>query len=276
MGRNKKIYRRVIFVLLFILFPLISHGIERVISLSPQISESIYLLGAEDSLIANTVFCKRPEEAEKKIKIGTPLRPDIEKIVSLMPQMVFGSQEGNPIWFMERLKRLGINTYYFKRPKDFKELSQNFLMLAGFLQKEDRAKKIIHKTQTILDRLDARPCFKVLWQVGSEPFIVATSKSFINDIIRLAGGINIIETELPYSRVNIEEVIKKSPQIIVLMDMGYNIDAEKKRWQGLLKDPKFLIIDPYVASSPTPLTFVHAVERLYDIGKTFKCEKKLY
>ncbi|MCX8109963.1 MAG: ABC transporter substrate-binding protein, partial [Syntrophorhabdaceae bacterium] len=85
-------------------------------------TESIFLLGADRYLIADTVFCKRPDDAEKKIKIGTPLRPDIEKIVSLMPDMVFGSQEGNPPWLMDRLKRLGIKTHYFKRPKGFKDL----------------------------------------------------------------------------------------------------------------------------------------------------------
>lgn len=266
MGRNKGIYLKALFVLLILFIPWISYSSERVISLSPQITESIYLLGAEDSLIANTIFCKRPRGAEKKAKIGTPLRPDIEKIVSLMPDMVFGSQEGNPLWLMERLKRLGINVQCFKRPKDFNELSQNFLILAQILHREDRARAIINRAQSILEKRHNQPPFRVLWQVGSDPFIAATKKSFANDIIRLSGGINIIETELPYSRVNIEEVIRKDPHVIVLMDMGYSIDAEIRRWRGLLKDPKFLIIDPYVAAGPTPLTFVEAVEKLRQKG----------
>ena len=246
--------------------PWASFGYERVISLSPQITESIFLLEADAYLIADTVFCKRPAGADRKVKIGTPLRPDIEKIVSMMPDMVLGSQEGNPFWVMERLKRLGITTHYFKRPRDFKELSYNFLVLGNMLQREDKAREIIKKARKGLNGQNKYPPFKVLWQVGSDPFIAATNTSFVNDIIRHGGGINIIEAGVPYSRINIEEVINKKPDVIVLMDKGYSVEGEINRWRGLLKDPEFLIIDPYVASSPTPLTFVEAVERLREKG----------
>ncbi|MCX8109815.1 MAG: helical backbone metal receptor, partial [Syntrophorhabdaceae bacterium] len=195
---------------------------------------------------------------------------DIEKIVSLMPDMVFGSQEGNPPWLMDRLKRLGIKTHYFKRPKGFKDLSDNFLALGKMLNREDRAREIIKKAAIALSRQSNYSPFKVLWQVGSDPFIAATDKSFINDIIMYGGGINIIETGIPYSRINIEEVIKKKPDVIVLMDMGYSIDGEINRWRGLLGDCEFLIIDAYVASSPTPLTFVEAVEMLREKGKAIR------
>jgi len=261
-------------VFFIFILPPPSFGYKRVISLSPQITESIFLLGADGYLIADTIFCKRPAGAHRKIKIGTPLRPDIEKIVSLMPDMVLGSKEGNPFWLMERLKRLGINTHYFKRPRDFKELSDNFLVLGRMLQRGDKAIEIIKKAGRGLERQNSHPPFKVLWQVGSDPFIAATNTSFVNDIIRYGGGINIIETGAPYSRINIEEVVKKRPDVIVLMDMGYNIEGEINRWRVLLGDPEFLIIDPYVASSPTPLTFVEAVEKLRVKGASLGKRRK--
>lgn len=264
--------------LVFFLFiwPWTSIAYERVISLSPQVTESIFLLEADGHLVADTVFCKRPDGANKKIKIGTPLRPDIEKIVSLMPDIVFGSQEGNPSWLMDRLKRLGIKTHYFKRPRDFKGLSDNFLALARMLDREDKAKEIIKRAEINLVGQKSYPPFKVLWQVGSDPFIAASNKSFINDIIRYSGGVNIIETDMPYSRINIEEVIRKKPDVIVLMNMGYSIDVEINRWRGLLGDPEFLVIDPYVASSPTPLTFVEAVEMLRKKGEVIYRKMSIY
>ena len=84
------------FLILLIIFPLTCRAYERVISLSPQITESIYLLGAQRQLLGVTNLCKRPEDVLTKEKIGTPLRPDIEKIVSMKPDLVLGTREGNP------------------------------------------------------------------------------------------------------------------------------------------------------------------------------------
>lgn len=252
------------FLNVFFIKPVYLYCYERVISLSPQVTESMYLLGADKILIANTTFCKRPLDAIKKEKIGTPQRPDIERIVSLMPDLVVGSQEGNQLWVIERIKRLGINTYFFKRPKNYRELSENFLILARLLNKEKKAEGILKEIETILYNTQKSKRFKVLWQVGSEPIVVATNSSFVNDVVEYAGGENIIKNEAPYMRVNIEEIIKNVPDIIVLMDMGYNVEGEKTKWKRYLKIkiPKFLILDPYVASSPTPVTFFEAVNEL--------------
>ena len=250
------------FLCLFLFRPITAFGYERIISLSPQITESIYLMGAEKALIANTTFCNRPIDATKKEKIGTPQRPDLEKIVSLKPDLVIAAQEGNSLWFVERIRRLGINTFFFKRPRNFKDLSRNFLVLGGLLKKAETANNIIVDVEHRLYKNNESYPFGVLWQVGSDPIVVATKASFVNDIIEYAGGKNIINSDVPYMRVNIEEVLKNPPHIIVLMDMGYSIKTEEKRWKKYLKNPAFVILDPYVASSPTPVTFLEAVIRL--------------
>ncbi|HOP85047.1 MAG TPA: helical backbone metal receptor [Syntrophorhabdaceae bacterium] len=248
---------------LFLLFsPLTLSCYERIISLSPQVTESIYLIGAEQRLIANTTFCKRPPDALKKEKIGTPQRPELEKIVSLKPDLVIAAQEANDFWFVERIKKIGINTFFFKRPKDFKDLSHNFFVLGKLLKKEETAKKIIMDVKQKLHKDVKSKQFGVLWQIGSGPVVVATNTSFVNDIIEYSGGKNIINSEVPYMRISIEEIIKNPPQVIVLMDMGYSIQEEEKRWKKYLKDPVFVVLDPYVASSPTPVTFLEAVTRL--------------
>ncbi len=64
----------------------------------------------------------------------------------------------------------------------------------------------------------------MLWQVGAEPLIAASNNSFANDIILLAGGTNIIRSELPYPRINVEEVILRAPHVIVLMDMDITLN----------------------------------------------------
>ena len=250
-----------LFLVLFFI-PFSAHSYDRIISLSPQITESIYLLGAEEKLIGITELCRRPAEAMKKEKVGTPLRPDAEKIVSMRPDIIFGTREGNSPIAMARFERLGIKTYYFDRPRTLLGLLDNFLTLSRMTGKEERGKRIIEIARGALPKEKNDKGYKVLWQVGAEPLIVASNNSFANDIILLAGGYNIIESELPYPRINAEEVILKAPHVIVLMDMGYNVQLEKNRWKRYFSKAQFVTMDAYSVGSPTPISFVDAVNRL--------------
>jgi iron complex transport system substrate-binding protein len=235
---------------------------ERIVSLSPQITESLFLLQADRQLLAVTTYCKRPKEAVLKEKVGSPLRPDLEKILSLRPDLVLGSREGNPPWIAERLRRIGLNVIYFDRPKNGNALLENFLELSRLTGAADQGVAIVSRVRDGLGKGGGPSSFKVLWQVEADPLMVASTSSFANDIIRLAGGVNIVDTELPYPRVNREEVFVKRPDVIVLMDMGYSVDAEKKRWRTYLRDARFLVMDSYITGSPNPVTFLKAVKEL--------------
>lgn len=252
-------------MLILLFLPFTVHGYDRIISLSPQITESIYLLGAEEGLIGITDLCKRPPEAMIKEKIGTPLRPDVEKIVSMQPDMVFGTREGNSPLIMSRLERLGIKVHYFDRPKTLGNLFDNFLTLARIVEKEDKGKKIVEISYGALPKQKKSTGPRMLWQVGAEPLMVASNNSFANDIIVFAGGKNVIESELPYPRINVEEVMLKAPQIIVLMDMGYNVRMERERWRKFFRDVQFVTLDAYSVGSPTPVSFVEVVNKLAGI-----------
>src|SRR5512137_2625598 len=128
--------------------------------------------------------------------------------------------------------------------------------------KEEIGKRIVEIAHAALPRVKNNKGFSVLWQVGAEPLIVASQNSFANDIILLAGGYNIIESELPYPRINIEEVVLKAPHVIVLMDMGYDVQMEKDRWKRYFRGAQFVTMDAYSVGSPTPTSFVNAVNRL--------------
>ncbi len=243
-GRLKKQKLFLILLISFLAVPGfqgVSSAYERIISLSPQITESLYLLKAERQLLAVTTYCKRPKEAALKEKIGSPLRPDIEKLVSLRPDLVLGSREGNPPWIIERLRRLGLRVVYFDRPHYLEGLLQNFLQLSGLVDASDQGKETVARVREALSRQERGAPYKVLWEVDAEPLMAASTASFANDIIRLAGGTNIIDSELPYPRINREEVILKAPDVIVLMNMGYSVEAEMKRWREYLRDSRFIV-----------------------------------
>ena len=235
---------------------------ERIVSLSPQVTESLFLLGEEQSVVGVTDYCRRPKDAQKKTKVGTPLRPDIERIIALNPDLVIGSREGNPLLIMERIRRAGIPVHYFRRPMNFSGLIQNFLSLSEIVGKSKEGKMIVQSVSKALEKISRRGKKRVLWQVGAEPLIVASTASFVSDIIVYSGGVNIIDTKLPYPRLSREEVVAKAPDVIVIMDMGYDMDNEIDRWKRYVNCATFVVMDPYIVGSTTPISFLRAVEKL--------------
>jgi len=87
---------------------------RRIISLAPSITEIIYALGLGDRLVGVTTYCDYPEEAKKKPKVGGMVNPSIEAVVSLKPDIVVMTTDGNPKEFEERLRSLKVKTYVFR------------------------------------------------------------------------------------------------------------------------------------------------------------------
>ncbi len=265
--------KRLVLTILLVISSIASYSGEahpqRIISLVPSVTEEIYLLNAEDKLVANTTYCIRPEEAKKKEKVGTIIIVNLEKIVQLEPDIVLVSSLIHPRT-KKKLENLGIKVATFPQPKNFTGLSRQFTELARIVNKEQEAEKIAavmkRKVGSVRKRVEGLEKPKVLMQIGANPLFVANKDSFINDFVELAGGINIArdaKTGL-YSR---EEVLKRNPDVIIIVTMGIAGEKEKEIWQkfstvSAVRDNRIHIVDSYRFCSPTPVTFVEALEEI--------------
>lgn len=113
----------------------------RVISLGPYITEDIFLLGAGDKLVGDTIYCVIPEAAKKVEKIGDIININIEKIAALKPDYVFSTGLTYPV-NIEKMKKLGINVVQFKDPQDFNEICDQFIRLGDILGEGEKAREI--------------------------------------------------------------------------------------------------------------------------------------
>lgn len=245
---------------------------QQIISLSPALTEELYLLGVEDRLVANTVYCKRPPAAEEKEKIGTVIKADIEKIVSLKPDVVIALLAASMTSpeRIEKLKNLGIRVVSFPLAKDFQQICKQFLRLGELVGKEKEAEEIVKKAKlkvsSIQQRINGLPKPKVLVQIGAKPLWVATKDSFINNFIELAGGANIGPSGKSglYSR---EKILEQNPDVIIIVTMGIVGEQEKKTWQkyktlNAAKNNRIYIVDSDKVCSPTPVSFVEVLEEI--------------
>jgi len=242
---------------------------QRIISLGPALTEQIYLLDAQDKLVGVTRYCQRPAQAQEKEKVGTVLEANLEKIAYLEPELVLATGLTNPKT-IEKLKRLNINVVSFTQAKDFSQISEQFLALARLLGKEEQAEGILSRAKRRIDVLKRRVKHlakkKVFAQVGANPLFAAGPDSFINDCIRLAGGINVVSGTRSglYSR---EKVLQDNPDVIIITTMGIVGIEEKERWQNFkslsaVKNNQIYIVDEYIFCSSTPPSFVQALEKM--------------
>ena len=243
---------------------------QRIISLSPQLTKEIYLLGAEDKLIGYTIYA--PSYAKNKEKVGTVTEANLEKIIELKPDLVLATPLTDPEE-IEKLKKMDIKVVLFPRAKSFDELCRQFLELAKFAGKEEKARRIVQKARKeiglIKNKTRNLDKTKVFVQVGARPLFSVNRDSFINDLIEFAGGENIAKNAKSglYSR---EKVLKEDPDVIIIVTMGIVGEREKEKWKRYkclkaVKNKRIYMIDSDKICSPTPISFVNTLKEIVEI-----------
>ena len=229
----------VAFAIIIVLFSQASYSLaeppKRIISLAPNLTEILFKIGLGERIVGVTQFCDYPQEAGKKPKVGGMSNPSPEAVVSLKPDVVVMTTDGNPKEFEERLRSLKIKTYLFKAQR-LSELPRAIRDLGTAMEAKENADiladRIENTLRSLQDKKNARPQ-KVLFIIWPEPLIVAGPGTAIDDSINLLGHMNIAaKTKMSYPKYSLEEVIRQSPDVIFI-GMGH---AEVKEIsQGLLK-----------------------------------------
>jgi len=266
----KKIY------LLFIIFTFhfslsaLSFAYERIVSLAPSVTRSLYELGAESKVVGITIFC--PSGTTKKESIGTLLEPNLEKIILLKPDLIIATKEGNNKAAVEKLIRWGFPVYVMETSDSFDEICANYLWLGEKIGKKNKAlfniENARNKISLIREHAIKYPQQKVFWEVGALPLYGAGGKSFVNDYNYYTNTVNVLkDINQRYPQIGIESVLIKNPDIIILVNMGDISGEELAYWQkytfvSAVKNSKIFMIDVNDIFTPTPLTFARGVEML--------------
>jgi iron complex transport system substrate-binding protein len=263
----------VLLAAVFLLFPLAvtdagDHphpSYQRIVSLGPLITENIFLLGAGDALIGNTVYCQKPEAARYKAKVGSVQELSIEKIVSLQPDLILANNL-TPFKQIEQLRQLGLHVETFRQPASFADICAQFLRLGRILGLEQRAAKIVAQAQkkvsAVQRAVSGIPRQKVFLQVGAHPLFSSVKNSFTNDFIELGGGKNIAGDQL-MGAMRTEQVLALNPDVIIIALMGteHGIGAAAKtHWLTFstiraVHNGRVHVINPDLVCSPSPTTF---------------------
>lgn len=213
----------------------------RIISLAPALTEILFALGAGDRVIGVTSFCDHPEEAKRKQKVGGMSNPSLEAIVTLKPDLVVMSTDGNPKEVEERLRSMGLSTYVWKA-RTLSELPGGIRSFAGALGIGERGEELAGGIEKALSKYGSRrqgpgsgkAKSKSLYIVWPEPLMVAGPGTAIDDAMRLLGQENAAaRAKTSYPRYSIEELIREAPEVIYI-GKGSGMDMHVVS-QGILK-----------------------------------------
>lgn len=193
---------------------------HRIVSLAPNITEILFALGLEERIAGVTSFCDYPARAMEKPRVGGMSNPSLESVVSLRPDMVVFTTDGNPKELEERVRELGIKTYVFTARR-VSELPDGIRELGRALESDRVADALASRIEAAISRYNklANPMHgrKALFIIWPEPLIVAGPGTAIDDALNLLGLKNIAsDADTQYPRYSIEEVILRSPDIIFI------------------------------------------------------------
>jgi iron complex transport system substrate-binding protein len=197
---------------------------QRIVSLVPSATETIYALGGENRLVGRTDFCDHPPAAREKTSVGGMINPNLETVVALRPDLVIATNSGNRDETFKQLGRLRIPVYLVgaDRIAEVKEVARRLGALTG----RDAAvapllDHIDRRVAAVRDAVKAYGRPRVLYVLWPDPLIVPGRTALVTELIDIAGGDSITATDAEaYPRYSLEAAVAKAPEVIVLANHG--------------------------------------------------------
>lgn len=199
---------------------LVRHEPQRIVSLAPSITETLFALGLEDRIVGVTSYCDYPAEAAAKQKVGDTLRPSIERIVALKADLVIASRASQLQQFVSKLDEVSIPVFV-SDPRGVDATVESIMRIGELTGTTDRARELTASLRARVENLRSRVSGTerpgVLFILGSAPLITIGSGSFITDLIDQAGGRSISEDlSGDYPQYSLETAVAKRPEVIFL------------------------------------------------------------
>jgi iron complex transport system substrate-binding protein len=235
----------------------LSQPAKRIISLAPDITESLFALGAGNHIVGVMSGSDYPPAATSIQTIGSYAGLDLERIIALQPDLIITWDNNFPRQ-LAVLKKLHIPVYQ-NDPKQLNDVAhaiRNFGCLTGDQQQADKVATIyLNKLSLLRKHVQSKKNVRVFYQISGDSLLTVNRHSWINQAIEICGGRNVFaDAKLTAIEVDLEAVIAANPEVIVAADTN---DRWQKRWlrygnMVAVKQKQFVTIPPDLIDRPGP------------------------
>lgn len=210
---------------------------ERIISLTPSNTEILFALGLGDRVVGVTTYCDYPEEAKEKPQIGD-LEGNVEEIVAMEPDLVVAKVILNDN-IVSKLRDVDIPVLCVD-PESLDGVYRAIDLISQVTDTESQGEQLISEMKAKIAAVEEKVASipeaerpKVFIEVGNEPLYTAGAKTSVDEVVSLAGGINIAGDVEGYQMYSLESVVKNNPDVILALDSYYvDVEAEIKKRSG--------------------------------------------
>jgi iron complex transport system substrate-binding protein len=254
--------------------------INRVVSLAPSITESIFAVGGGERLVGVTSYCNYPEAAQSIAKVGDTQNPNIERIIALQPDLVFVTTASQIEAFASMLEENRINVYV-SNPNSLSAVYKDLAKLAIIFGTDPQAGAIIRDLEerelAVRSRLRTYPVpdetqeeydervspRRVFLQISKEPLFTVGKDTFLNDIIMAAGGRSVTrDVPTSFPKLSKETASTLNPEVIILSDSDDNQQPNDVfKNSPAVKNGRVYKINADIISRPGP-RLVDAIEQI--------------
>jgi cobalamin transport system substrate-binding protein len=216
-------------------------GPQKVVSLAPSVTETVFALGFGKHLVGVTDYCDYPAEARKLPKIGGFMSPSLESIVAKRPDLVIGVRSATDPGKAREMESLGLQVTLISLAS-LHDILNSIKSVARLLGSPEAGERLVHKITRQFDEVKRRvaraPRRSTLLAVGLRPLVVVGGKNFIDELITLAGGENIAgKAAQPWLNLPAEYVVARAPEVIIEAGMGSERGEAAKHWGDLKSIP---------------------------------------
>ena len=208
---------------------------QRIISLSPAETEMLFAAGGDGHIVGVIRYSDFPEAATHLPVVGDVQGLDIERIVSLKPDLIVVWYEGNTKSHVEQLRQLGI-PLFFGQPRHLEDIPNSILTLGQLMgtqaQAVPAATRLSFQLNALKQKYQQRSPVRMFYQVWDQPLFTLNGQHIVSDAIQLCGGVNIfagLSTISP--NVDIESVLRLDPEAVVGTDEKNSGDGGVQMWK---------------------------------------------
>jgi iron complex transport system substrate-binding protein len=205
---------------------------QRVVSLSPHLTEQMFAIGAGDAIVGTTDFADHPPAALQIARVARAANVDLERTAALKPDLILLWGSGFPPSIAEALRRLGIPVFV-SEPRTLSDIASSMQRLAVLTGRpmETASRAFIAEIDELRAVYAARKPVRVFYQVWDAPLMTLSGRHVISEAITLCGGRNIFAHLTPIApQVSSEAVLAADPELIVTTEPGGRPSAALAAW----------------------------------------------
>jgi len=219
--------------------------VQKIISLVPSQTELLYDLGLDDEVIGITKFCVHPEKwFRTKTRIGGTKTIDVEKLISLKPDLVIANKEENVKEQIEVLQKF--TQVYVSDIKNLNDALNMIIEVGKLVNKAPKAQELVEEIKLRFAELEQfiQTKIRAAYFIWRNPYMAPGGDTFINDMMEYCGLINIFKNQNRYPEINIEELKVHDCKILFLSSEPFPFKQKHiDELQPLLEGIKILFVD---------------------------------